>query len=377
MTSKERILAALNGGETDYVPLIIGWNENQKLHERLSWKNERERLRYASEQGWDTSLRVSATVTPAKSVSVRQTISEENGVKTLSQSWETPAVTLEEKLRLTDDWDRSELSGKYLGLCSDFRTTRYISYALKNESDIAALEYIFPEDNPDDTERIKESYAAQRALADEFGYPLFAYLDSGLDWLMWLYPLAEGAYRAVDEPGNVRRILEYINRAKHKRLELLLSLGVDGVNRRGWYECTDIWSPELLRQFTWPTLEREIEMTHAYDKAFIYTIDTGAKGIATDLNAMGIDCFQGLDPVRGDMTVKEIREAFPEKTLWGGFSAAVDFAAETPERAVRAVEEAIAVYGRRRLILGMAASFRYYYPWENYAAAEAAWKRLR
>jgi len=377
MTSKERILNAIRGDEVDYVPLIIGWNENQKLHERLSWRNGRERLAFASQRGWDTCVSIGATVTPAEGVSVRQTIRDEGGVKLLAQAWETPAVTLHEELLLTDNWDQSELNGPYLGLLSDFRTTRYREYPIKDARDIDALDYIFPVDNPGDMDSIVESYKIQRRLADEFQYPLFAYLDAGMDWLFWLYPLEESVYRAIDEPDNVRLILEKINASKMKRLELLLSLGVDGVVRRGWYECTDIWSPALLRQFAWPAIQKEIEMTHQADKVFIYTIDTGVKGIAAELAAMDIDCLHGLDPAQGDMTVKDVYAAFPGKTLWGGFSGPRDFGAETPDNAAKAVEEAIAVYGKRRLILGMAASYRYYYPWENYAAAEAAWKRLR
>ena len=376
MTAKQRILGAMRRADVDYTPMVISWNETQKLHGRLSWGNERERLAYAERMGWDTVVRTGAFVTP-REVTVRRTIEEYGGKKILRQTWETPAAVLREALNFTGDWDRSELGGDYLALSSDFRTPRYIEYPFNNAADIEALNYIFPENNPEDMKKIEDDYQTQRGLADGFGCPLFLYLDAGMDWITWLYPITEGVCRAVDEPQNIARILEIINDAKYKRLMRLLELGVDGVIRRGWYECTDIWSPELLRRFAWPALVREIETVHDAGKLFAYTIDTGVKHIAPDLAKMGIDCFNGLDPVRGDMTVAETRAAFPDACLWGGFSGPGHFGAESPDMAARAAEEAMAAYGGRGLILGMAASYRHYYPWENFLAAENVWKRLR
>jgi hypothetical protein len=63
--------------------------------------------------------------------------------------------------------------------------------------------------------------------------------------------------------------------------------------------------------------------------------------------------------------------------LWGGFSATEHFITLSPEDAAKAVEDAFAICGKARFILGMECSFRYYFKWENFEAAERAWKRLR
>jgi len=378
MNSRERILCALRGGEVDHVPFVLEWNVTQRLHEKLFWRDERERLALHRKMGWDAEVRVATIVSPSGEVTVRRSADTENKKdRIISQTWATPAVTLNERLRLTGDWDDSELTGPYIGLASDFRTTRYVSVPFKNESDLAALPYIFPVKSDADASSIKENYCEQRALADEFGYPLFAHCDAGMDWLFWLYPLQEAIFRAIDEPDLIRTILDRINEAKRDRLELLLSLGVDGVVRRGWYEGADIWSPELLARFAWPAIKTEIGMAHGAGVPYIYTIDTGVKAIAAELAAMPIDCILGIDPGAGEMTAREIFDAFPDKTLWGGLSGPRDFGAETPDNAACAVTEAINVYGRRRLILGMSASYRHYYPWENFEAAERTWKELR
>jgi len=373
MNSRERILGALKGEDIDYVPFIIEWNVTQKLHEKLAWNDERGRLALHVKHGWDAEVRAGAWVSLSPEVNVRRDVT--NGI--ISQQWETPAVVLNEQLRLTDDWDQLELQGRYLGLASDFRTTRYITYPFKDECDLEALPYIFPVDSPSDISSLTSHYYRQRKLADEFGFPLIAHLDAGMDWLFWLFPMEDAIYRAVDNPGFIKRILDHINAAKYKRLELLLSLGVDAVARRGWYEGADIWSPDLLAQFAWPAIKKEAELARGYGKPYVYIIDTGFKAIAADLAALPIDGILGADPGTGEMSMCEIHAAFPDISLWGGLSARRDFAAESPDAAADAIEEAIAVYDKHRLILGMSASYRHYYPWENFLSAERAWIKMR
>jgi uroporphyrinogen-III decarboxylase len=198
-----------------------------------------------------------------------------------------------------------------------------------------------------------------------------------MDWLLWLYPPDEMIYRITDNPDYVAKLLNHINEAKFKRLEFLMGLGADGVFRRGWYETAELFSPAMLREFAHPWIQREVEAVHREGGVYVYTIDTGIRAIAKDLAKLDIDCINGADPVQGDMTVREIREAFPDKTLWGGLSGPGHFASDHEHAAADALREAVSVYGGKRLVLGMACSFRHYYPWENFLAAEKTWREVR
>lgn len=377
MTSKERILSALRGKEVDYIPFAFEWNQNQKVHERLPWKNERERLAFHQEKGWDAYLNIGAWVSPTADVVVEKRIETDGDKKILCQRWKTPAGELTEKINLTDDWDKSELSGPYLSLSSDFRAPRYIEFPFKDLKDLDNLDYIFPIENPIDTENITQLYNKKRAVADEFNYPLFVYFDAGMDWLMWLYPTEEFIVRMVEQPEYIAKLLGHINKAKHRRLELLLKLGVDGVIRRGWYESTDFWSPEIFRKFAKPTLEKEIETVHAAGRVYLYLMDTGIMPLLPDLASLKFDCLLGAEPAMGGQDLKKIHDALPGKTLWGGLSGPEHFGADTPDKVVKAVEDVISIYGKTGLILGMGASYRHYWPYENFEAAERAWRRLR
>lgn len=377
MNSRERILAALRSEDVDYIPFAIEWNQNQKLHERLSWKNERERLAFHHEKGWDTYLNIGASVTPTADVIIEKRIETNGESKLICQSWKTPAGELTEKIKLTGDWDKSELNGPYLMLNSDFRTPRYVEFPFKDLKDLDALEYIFPVENPADTEKLTKHYYDKRKLADEFNYPLFVYFDAGMDWLMWLYPAEESVVRIVEEPEYVERLLDHINKAKHRRLELLLELGVDGVTRRGWYESTDFWSPEIFRKFAKPALEKEIEMTHAAGKTYTYLMVTGINPLLPELASLKFDCLLGPEPVLGGQDLKQIHDALPGKAIWGGLSGPGHFGADTPDKVERAVDDIISICGKTGLVLGMGASYRYYWSFENFEAAVKTWKRLR
>lgn len=376
MTSKERILAAIRNTETDYVPMVIEWNE-EHLHKKLSWTNERQRLKVHREKGWDAYLRVYPLVSPAENVRIDKMIVYEEGNRILRQAWHTPAGDITEKLRVTDDWDELWNGRPYLQFLSDFRTARYIEYPFKDAADLDTLEYLFPVDNPSDVKAITEDHKYRRDLADEYDVPLIAYLDSGMDWLIWFFPPEVAVLRIMDDPEFMRAILTRINRAKQERLELLLRLGIDGVMRRGWYESADFWSPSIFREYAVPALEIEIEMTHRAGIPFIYIMDTGIAPLLPDLASLDFDCLYGADPELGRLNMGQLRQALPGKAIWGGLSAPGHFGAKDPEIAGKAVEDAINILGRTGLVLGMAASYRHYWPWENFEAAERAWIRRR
>jgi len=377
MTSRERMLAAIKSQEVDHIPFTIEWNQSEKKHTRLPWNTEREKLAWHQMRGMDNYLNAYASVTPLPEVKVEKIIIKDENKEILCQTWKTPAGDLTEKVKITVDWDAHELKESYLKLNSDFRTPRYIEFPIKDMKDLEALEYIFPLKNPKDTEEITKSYNERRKLADEFNCPLFVYFDAGMDWLMWLFPTEEFITRVVEQPEFVARLLDHLNQAKLNRLELLLQLGVDGVIRRGWYESTDIWSPRIYRKFAKPVLEKEIDLVHAAGKAYIYLMVTGIQPLLPDLADLPFDCIYGPEPALGGQDLRQIHDALPCKAFWGGISGPEHFGAKTPDKAEQAVENIISIYGKRGLVLGMGASFRHYWPFENFEAAERAWRRLR
>jgi hypothetical protein len=376
MNSRERILSALWGKEVDYVPLVINFWDTP-LHSKLSWKNERQRLETYLQEGWDTYLQITPTVSADVSVKTKLHYATRNGVQVLQQSWSTPAGEITEQLKVTDDWDEAHDRTTNIGFRDDFRTPRYVEFPFKEAKDLETLSYLFPSTNPADEDEIIEEHKAKRALSREFNVPLFAYIDAGMDWLIWLFPPEEAIVRVVEAPEAMLQLLTRINDAKRKRLELLIGLGVDGVIRRGWYESTDFWSPGIFRQFAQPFIENEIRITHAAQVPYVYLMVTGIKALLPDLSAMPFDCLFGAEPALGDVDLKGLRSALPGKSIWGGLSGPMHLGRGTESDVERSVEQALSVFGKAGFILGMGVGFRDSWPWKNMEALVRAWKRLR
>jgi uroporphyrinogen-III decarboxylase len=376
MTSRERIVNALSYSEVDHVPMIINFWESP-LHPRVAWKNERQRLELYRGKGWDTYVQITPKVTPDSSVRTNLRYDEQEGGQVLRQFWETPSGRISETLRVTEDWHEIHSRTTNLEFRDDFRTPRYLEFPFKTSSDLDALEYLFPLSNASDVETLVEEHREKKALSSEFGVPLFAYMDAGMDWLLWLFPSEEAVLRVVEDPGMIQRLLSHINAAKYKRLELLLDLGIDGVIRRGWYESTDLWSPEIFRNFAQPAVEAEIRGVHRAHIPYVYIMVTGIMPLLSDLASMPFDCLCGAEPVLGGLDLEKIRATLGGKSIWGGLSGPEDLGRGSPVAVDRSVDRAFSIFGKTGFILGMGVGFRCDWPWQNMEALEKAWRRRR
>jgi hypothetical protein len=374
MTTRERLLAALTGQDVDHTPMVLHFWSSPR-HPRAVWTTERERLGFYRQQGWDTYVIAGAGVSPLSEVTTATAFEVNAGQRVFCQTWHTPAGDLHERLRVTGDW-LQELPPRH-PLLDDFRTARYLEYPFKTTSDLAALPYLFPRHNPADEVAMAAAHAPARALADEFAVPLVGYLPDGLDWLIWLFPAQEAVLRAALEPDFIRTLLASINAAYQQRLGLLLELGVDAVLRRGWYESTDFWSPSLYTQFAKPPLLAEVAATHQAGIPFIYQMDSGIMPLLDELASVPFDCLLGADPATSQQDSHTIRERLPGKALWGGLSGPLQLGMGTPADTEAAVARAFVVCGNRGFVLGPGVGIRHQWPWENIAACDRAWRRLR
>jgi hypothetical protein len=381
MTTKERLLAALRGWPVDHVPLALRFWDSPPGHPQPPWPNERERLEFYRRREWDARVEVRIAVTPLPEVKAEVRYETLDDQPVLRQVWHTPAGTLEERLRVTDDWPRRDRDpNSPLGFYDDFRPSRYIEFPFKSPSDLSALPFIFPLDNARDVDALAGAHKRARALAEEFRVPLFGFDVAGMDWLLFLHPPEEMILRARSDPAMAHSILDQINRACRKRLEALLELGLDGVCRSGWYESTNFWSPSDFREFGRGPLAEDIRITHAADCVLIYVMDSGIVPLLEELAALDFDCLFGADPATKPVDLRQVRRALPGKSLWGGISAPVHLGRGAPAETERAVEQAFECCGRLGFVLGPLQTIRPVgpaWPWANIEACERAWRRLR
>ena len=381
MTSKERILAAIRSQDIDYTPMIVDFSnpyarDNIEVppHPGTDWENERARLEIYKKWGWDTYLTIVPHVTPLPEV--KTSVAYDVEAKVLKQTWKTPSGEIREQLKLTPDWPEANGRQEPVPFNSDFRTARYLEYPFKDKSSLATLPYLFPEINDVDNETITREFEEMKTLAEEFQVPLFVYLDAGMDWLTWLYPLEEAIITLMDKPEQTPLLLEQINRAKYNRLKTLLSLGADGVIRRGWYESADYWSPVIFNEFAAGALNAEIRITREAGAVYVYLMMTGIMPILGELKKLNFDCLAGAEPELGGQDLEVIRAQL-NKSIWGGISAPRHMIEGTPEIATAATHKAFDIIGRKGLILSPTVIFRRTWPWENLMAMERTWRERR
>ena len=371
MTSKERLLAAWRCQEVDYVPMA--WHFwPSPLHAQATWHSERERLEFYRRRWWDARVEVETAVTPLPEVRTEVRYETDRGGPVLHQVWHTPAGSVSERLRVTEDWpppnDRQQNCP--MGFRDDFRTSRYVEFPFKSAADLATLPYLFPLENAQDAQRLVQQHREARMLADEFQIPFLCYHPAGMDWLVWLYPAEEAIIRAQTEPDVITALLDHINRAYFRQLQLMLQLGVDGVCRRGWYESADLWSPKLFVKYARGPLEQDIRACHSAGGVFIYLMDSGVVPLLGEAAHLDFDCLFGVDPATSPVDLRRIRQALPGKSLWGGISGPLHIGRGSPSDAEGAVERAFDACGRAGFVLGLGVGIRYNWPWENVEACD-------
>jgi uroporphyrinogen-III decarboxylase len=377
MTTKERQMAAWRCREVDHVPFAFHFWPHPR-HPRVTWKTERERLEFYRRREWDARVQVGTPVTPLDEVHVEVRYETLNDQTVLHQSWHTPGGTIEERLRVTDEWPEGRRdAGSPVAFADDFRAARYIEFPFKSTADLAALPYLFPVHNPRDVQQLAQTHRDARTLADAFDVPVVGYHTAGMDWLIWLYPPEEIILLAQQEPSFVGALLDAINHSYANRLQTLLELGVDAVCRPGWGESADFWSPRLFSQFARQPMEQEICACHAAGCVHVYQMFSGVLPLLEELKKLDFDCLFGIDPVPSNQEMAQIRRALPGKSLWGGISGPQHLCLDTPGAVELAVEQAFEAWGPRGFVLGAAAAIRDTCPWENLEACERAWRRLR
>jgi len=116
------------------------------------------------------------------------------------------------------------------------------------------------------------------------------------------------------------------------------------------FDCEDIaskngplFSPDALRRFFFPALERLVDAYHRKGMKFIFHSDGNLMPVLDDLVATGIDGLNPLEVIAG-MDLRETRRRFPELVMTGGIdcSQLLPFAspAQVREATVKAIHDA-------------------------------------
>lgn len=403
MTSRERMLAALNGGKPDHVPMAF--MIFSALEERLAAKHGFEDPAASIEAqvalGVDTvvDLRMFAPeskeighndargfpVRFAPDVKTRQwaEVSSDHSYPVLHKEYITPSGRLSIAVDQTEDWpygdaERGDFNVPFM---DDYLAPRALKHLLENRLDLAAMRHLLASPTEEDVKVTHAAWDRGKALACKHDLLLAGGWGVGADALAWFCGLQNAVMMAMDDPVFLADILGLISAWNKQRMRAYLEYGVDLFIRRAWYEGTELWSPSLFRQFFFPIIREEVRMAREAGVKYGYILTSGSMPLHDMLIELDIDVLIGPDPVQGKGTnlkcmSEQLRGKIP---TWGGVNGFITVEQGTPEGIDTAVREAIETLGPEGFILSPVdnVSDPSDAVWKNVLSMIESWKKYR
>ena len=310
MSSRERMLLAIDHQEADHVPLIFSL---------FQWTPPFE--------GWDRDLDTQIRLgTPSRyhpEVKVRSWREEPPGERypLLHKVYETPEGPVRQVARETDDWPH----GDDVPLVSDYLIPRSLKFAVEDPSDLDRIPYLFHPPDDDQIRAFTESAGSVLRRSRESQSIVIGSAGGFGDYAAWLMGQENLLIAAMDRPGFVHQLLDTILEWEMRSIELLLeSEAVDVILHRGWYECADFWPPPMYREFIAPRLSRKIKLVHQAGRKFGYIMSTGIMPLLDTFRELDFDLLIHVDPVQGGADLPRLkREIGNTICLWGGVNSAI------------------------------------------------------
>ena len=403
MSSRERLLYALNCGETDYIPMafMIFTALRKRICQRSGRMNPEELIGDQLELGLDTFVdlrffteeneEIGHSDAPGfpvrfcEGVNTRVSVdrSATSRYPVIQKDYLTPSGKLSVSVNITGDWPygNPDSGGYRLPFMDDFLAPRCRRYLVHRKNDLPALKHLLPPPTSLDLKRCRESWEEGKKIAGQKDLLLVGGWGVGADALAWFCGLQNAVMIAIEDPDFFGELIGMIDEWNRPRMEAYLDFGIDLFIRRAWYEGTDFWSPELYRQFFFPIIRREVHLAHEAGTKYGYILTSGLTALQDQLLELGIDVLIGADPVQGKSTdLSLMKQQFRGDTcIWGGINGFITVEQGTPEEIDAAVLRAVQSLGPEGLILSPVDNISdpSDHTWKNMLALIESWKKYR
>jgi hypothetical protein len=390
MSSRERMLCAIECRTTDYVPLsfmIFSALERRctspfQFFERqmeMGLDTVVEMFRLNANEMADTGDAPGVPVRfgPEVVVSEWREVPADDRYPLLHKEYATPKGTLTCVVKQTEDWP----FGDHVPFLDDYIEARAVKPLVTCLEDLPALRHLLGPSKRQDLDRSRQLWAEGRRFAERHGLLTAGGWGVGADALAWLCGLQDSVLMAMDKPDLLASILDIVGEWNRWRMEVILDAGLDLFIRRAWYEGTDFWSPTLYRRFLLPRLKAEAAMAHQAGARFGYILTSGTMPLLEMIIEAGVDVLIGVDPIQGkgtDMAEMKRRTA-GKMALWGGVNAFITVERGTEEGIREAVQTALDTLGPDGFILSPVDNIRDTSDevWQNTMALIEAWREMR
>jgi len=351
MTSRERMLAALECREPDHAPCSF------MLYNALR-DDSRDFADFIERQvalGLDAYVQLpprppvvendyynlhGLPVSYDTRVQVDEWVQRESGEDwpIMVKEYRTPAGTLRAEVRRTEDWPW----GDHVPFLDDYLSPRSRRFIVSGPDDLPALRYLLlPPTEPEVADFHAQSAPAIE-LARRHGLLLAGGWGVGSDMFGWIYGLENLMLSMYDRPGFVHDLLDIIAQWNRKRMAVVLSAGVDLYIKRAWYENLDFFSPRFWREFIFPILKADVELAHTKGAKFGYLITSNVMPLLDMFVELGIDAVIGVDPAAWDLEETK-RKLGGKVCIWGGVNGHLTVEHGTDEEVREGVRRAMEV----------------------------------
>jgi uroporphyrinogen-III decarboxylase len=392
MSSRERLLAALNCEKVDHIPLafMLFTALNKRLGGERRAKDPAAAIEAQVAMGLDTVVNLDffspynetighadapgIPVRFAEGVTTRERLVPASGsaYPVLHKQYMTPAGELSVVVNQTEDWPYGNLQdGKlFVPFMDDYLAPRCTKYLIETLADLDALRHLLVPPTESDLNICRAAWDEGRILAGKHDLLLAAGWGVGGDALAWFCGLQNAVMMAIERPEFLAELLAIIAAWNKPRMQAFLDYGVDLFIRRAWYEGTDFWSPALFRQFYFPIIREEIRMAHEAGVKYGYILTSGSMLLHDMLLELEIDVLLGPDPVQGKGTdLQRMGEQLGGRICtWGGVNGFITIEQGTNEEIDDAVSEAIDRLGPDGFILSPVDNVR--------DASDDVWQRV-
>ncbi len=389
MTSRERLLAAMQRQPVDHVPLLLrfwslgGDGDNIPFN----WRDEVQRAEATLALGLDDTLllepplgyvenylaeQVPGIQSYTQLIPIEEAAARGEKYPLLRKVYETPDGPLQTTLRLTEDWP----FGRKARLFDDHNIPRMVEPLVKTLDDLPRLRHLLAAPGPGQLAIFRQRAAELRQHARRLGVALDGGWVALGDAAMWLCGMERILYGQMDDPAFIEGVLDTLHEWEMQRIELLLAEDIDVLVHMAWYETTDFWTPRNYRKFLKPRLQAEIDCAHAAGVKYRYIITKAWKPYRKDFIEMGIDCLTGVDPVQDTIDLAEVKAEIGEQMcLMGGVNSAVMLSHWSEAEIRQAVDQAMQIMapGGGFILYPVDAIFNVQ-PWEKVQALIDQWK---
>ncbi len=362
LTSRQRLLAALNLQDTDHVPCCF--MSFTALRKRCQ-ENMYDLAKAELAMGLDSMLFIPTAPRPQRldhpdlrglpvhfhpAVRVEKWREEALGYSgALHKEYVTPAGKLTTGVRLSDDWPH----GDHIPFVDDYQIPRATKPLVTEPGELDALQYLMTPPQAEDVAHFEQEAQRAHAFVEEHGALLVGGWGVGMDMAYWLCGMQNLMILMMEKPDFVADLLQMIHVWNKQRMEVVLSAPVDLYIRRAWYEGCDFVTPHFYRDVVLPRLKAEADLAHERGAKFGYICTSGTKPMLDFYREAGIDVLIGLDPIQGTHTDMPLMKAKlgDKACLWGGVCGAVTVETGGEEEVRSAVRQAIQTLGPRGFIL--------------------------